>query len=331
MKRINLYSSLIAFSIAMIFSSCEKAETPLILPATQGDIQNYTLKLGRDYTTQLYFTLSDGKVKGNDFQIWDLAFDCNPNGKLILVNGGKEVQVSQTDCKTLSDPFPLQNAEWNWDNPSGEWKGTAIGIWWDSLTHKSQGKIYLVDRGQMETKRYKLIKILTVDASSFRIQHANLDGSEVHTCEVKKLPNKNYVYFNFDRPNETIDLEPDKEEWDLLFTRYKHVYYDMNPVTPYSVTGVLLNPNKVTCYKDSVTGFENINIDFARNANLTRVKDIIGYDWKKYDFSLARYDVSRKYTFIIKDTKGIYYKLRFIDFYDEQGLKGAPKFEIQRL
>jgi len=28
---------------------------------------------------------------------------------------------------------------------------------------------------------------------------------------------------------------------------------------------------------------------------------------------------------------GRYYKLRFVDYYDENGVKGAPKFELQEL
>ena len=331
MKNLNLNIYLLILALSLIFTSCEKKETPLTLPATKGDLKNYTLRLGKDYTTQLYFTIEDGKVKGNDFQVWDLAFDCSANGKLILVNGGKEVQVSETDCKTLGEPFNPLNAEWNWDNPSGEWNGTAIGNWWDSLTNKSLDKIYLIDRGVLEVNRYKKLRIISVSPTSFFIQHANLDGTEISSCEVKKLNAKNYVYFNFDKPNETIDLEPEKHSWDLIFTRYRHVYYEMNPIVPYSVTGVLLNPNKVVCYKDSLIGFNQIDINVAKQFTLSNKKDIIGFDWKNYDFALGRFDVIRKYTYIIKDTKGIYYKLRFIDFYDEQGLKGAPKFEIQRL
>ena len=33
---------------------------------------------------------------------------------------------------------------------------------------------------------------------------------------------------------------------------------------------------------------------------------------------------------VSRDAKGFYYKLRFIDFYDDHGNKGNPKFEFQK-
>ena len=35
--------------------------------------------------------------------------------------------------------------------------------------------------------------------------------------------------------------------------------------------------------------------------------------------------------FVIRDFEGKYYKMRFIDFYNSQGLKGYPKFELEEL
>ena len=331
MRNIILNKSIIALTLVLILSACEKKEEALILPTSKGDVKNYTVRLGRDYTTQLFFTLRDGAIKANDFMAWDLGFDCNPNGYLVKINGGKEVQVANTGTKDFSEIPSLAGVEWEYDNPAGEWKGTAFGDWYDSLSRKCHGYVYLIDRGQTANPRYKKLKFLTVNPSGYTFLFANLDGSDAHEYAVPKIANRNYSYINFDDPNKIIDLEPDRENWDILFTRYRHVYYNMTPITPYSVTGVILNPNKVICAKDSTIGFENITAETLKEFEFTNRKDVIGFDWKRYDFELNRYDVVRKYTYIIKDTKGFYYKLRFIDFYDEQGVKGAPKFETQRL
>jgi hypothetical protein len=331
LRNIILNKSIIALTLVLILSACEKKEEALILPTSKGDVKNYTVRLGRDYTTQLFFTLRDGAIKANDFMAWDLGFDCNPNGYLVKINGGKEVQVANTGTKDFSEIPSLAGVEWEYDNPAGEWKGTAFGDWYDSLSRKCHGYVYLIDRGQTANPRYKKLKFLTVNPSGYTFLFANLDGSDAHEYAVPKIANRNYSYINFDDPNKIIDLEPDRENWDILFTRYRHVYYNMTPITPYSVTGVILNPNKVICAKDSTIGFENITAETLKEFEFTNRKDVIGFDWKRYDFELNRYDVVRKYTYIIKDTKGFYYKLRFIDFYDEQGVKGAPKFETQRL
>ncbi len=105
----------------------------------------------------------------------------------------------------------------------------------------------------------------------------------------------------------------------------------MNPVTPYQVTGVLLNPNNVTAYKETVVKFEDITYDHVASKTFSNAENFIGYDWKTYDFNTSGYVVNSKITFVIKNTQGIYYKLRFIDFYDDFGVKGTPKFELQRL
>ena len=324
---------IVLFSLLFAFTqiACEKPEEAIVLPKTNSAVKTYTVNLGRDYTTQLFFNLSNGEIKANDFMAWDLGFDCNPNGFIVKINGGKEVQVSNTGNKNFEDVPSLQEVEWEYDNPAGEWKGTAFGDWYDTINRKSHGYVYLIDRGQTANPRYKKLQFTNANQSGFTFLFANLDGSGMHEYFVPKLPGKNYSYINFNNPNEVVDIEPNREEWDILFTRYRHVYYNMTPVTPYSVTGVILNPYKVVCAKDSTTGFDNITAATVKNFEFTNRKDVIGFDWKTYDFDLNRYDVVRKYTYIIKDTKGFYYKLRFIDFYDEQGVKGAPKFELQRL
>ena len=331
MKNLKFNTCLIALAFLFLISACEKKEEALTLPTSKGDVKNYTVRLGRDYTTQLFFTLRDGAIKANDFMAWDLGFSCNPNGYLVKINGGKEVQVSNTGSKDFNEIPNLQDAEWEYDNPAGEWKGTAFGDWYDTLSRKCQGYVYLIDRGQTANPRYKKLKFTNATTSNFSFVFANLDGSGANEYTVPKIAGRNYSYINFDDPNKIIDLEPEKENWDILFTRYRHVYYNTTPFTPYSVTGVILNPNKVICAKDSTIGFENITAERLKEFEFTNRKDVVGFDWKRYDIDLNRYDVIRKYTYIIRDTKGFFYKLRFIDFYDEQGVKGAPKFETQRL
>ena len=57
----------------------------------------------------------------------------------------------------------------------------------------------------------------------------------------------------------------------------------------------------------------------------------IGWDWKQYDMSSGPYTVDVTKNYIVKNQNGLYFKLRFIDFYDDIGEKGAPKFELQKL
>ena len=60
-------------------------------------------------------------------------------------------------------------------------------------------------------------------------------------------------------------------------------------------------------------------------------KNIIGYNWKYFDFDTQTYTVKTYITYVIRNNSNEYYKMRFIDFYNEVGEKGFPKIEIQKL
>lgn len=322
----------------VLFTACQKAELPLQLKPTTGETKVVTLELGKDYTTQMFYTLSNDSIRSNEYKIWDLAFEASDNGFHVLLNGGKEIQIANTNSKDWDSIQAYTNAKWLWDDPSGNLTKSAFGCWLDTTRKyiqyplgKTQNIVYIIDRGTTEIERYKKFRILYVDYTVYMIEFSNLDGSMRTEMLVPKNPFKNYMYISLSGQGNLFDIEPEKDNWDIQFTRYRHIYYDMDPVTPYQVTGVLLNPHLVKVSRDSIIGFDNITIQNARILEYHTEKDFIGFNWKHYDFNTARYEVRQNLTYVIQDTKGVYYKLRFTDFYDNQGIKGAPKFELKRL
>lgn len=75
---------------------------------------------------------------------------------------------------------------------------------------------------------------------------------------------------------------------------------------------------------ETITGQDMASFPFYKEAA------IIGFDWKLYDFNLGYIIYENKY-YALKDPAGFYYKIRFLDFYDSLGNKGACLFEYQRL
>jgi len=314
------------------FFACHKPDDPVLLIPTKGNIKSAQIKMGSNYVNQIYYTLENDSMRSNDFLLWDLAFECSSDGFHIIINGGKEVQTYNSGITNFTAVNSIATEpKWKWDNPAGELSQTAIGFWIDTIKSISKQEVYVIDRGMNEPERYKKIIFQSVDPDYYTVFFANLDGSGANLLRIDKIKNKNYVYLNLNNIPVIYDLEPDKNSWDLLFTRYRHIYYDMDPIAPYSVTGVLLNPFNTTVYRDSVLGFDKIDLPFAMSITLTNESNAIGFDWKTYDFSAARYVVRPDLTYIIKSNTGLYYKLRFVDFYDDQGLKGAPRFQIQKL
>jgi len=125
-------------------------------------------------------------------------------------------------------------------------------------------------------------------------------------------------------------LEPEKNAWDLLFTNHHHKFDNL--ALPFVLTQVLTNKhNGVVVAEDNNNNFFNITLKDTINYNFTNYWDEIGYDWKIRNSNDNSFTIDEKKSYVLKTTQGLFYKIRFIDFYNNIGEKGYPTFEIQRL
>jgi len=320
MKKI-LFSSLI---ICSLFYTCKKGELPV--PKHQpGDVITSTVNLGSDYRYQIFFNLEKNMVVSQNLKTaWDLGFETSENGYRIILNSSKAMYAYNTGKKDFNQVTDTVGFEANkkYDSPDGDLNKTAIGNW---MLNKN---VYIVDRGYNENGNkigFKKLQILQVDSIKYKIRYANLDGSSDVTLEITKNNSYNFTFFSFET-NSTVIIEPPKSEWDIVFTQYLEALS-----TPYLVTGVLLNRYNTYATMDSSKTFSEITYDYAVTKTLSSNMNIIGYNWKEYDFNTSSYIVFPKMNYIIKDNKGYYYKLHFIDFYNSLGTKGNPKWEYQKL
>lgn len=123
--------------------------------------------------------------------------------------------------------------------------------------------------------------------------------------------------------------DPPKTDWDIVFTRYRYIYYSLNNF-PYLVSGVLSNPYNTWVSPDSVNNFTAINAPAPPNT-YTNKRDVIGFDWKNYNFDNGRYEVRKEKNYIIRTQENAEWKLHFLDFYSTTGMKGSPMFEFERI
>jgi hypothetical protein len=94
---------------------------------------------------------------------------------------------------------------------------------------------------------------------------------------------------------------------------------------------VLLNPNGVTAALDTIHDFLEMDINDIADLEFSTRADLIGYDWKYYNFDAGVYTIVEDMHYVIKDRDAYFYKLRFVDFYSDEGVKGYPTFEFVRL
>ncbi len=304
--------------------SCEKDEIPRSKPiAGSADVVYVTM--GSDYANQLFYNLKDKKVVlQNNREIWDLGFESTADGFHIVLNGSKLMGISKTAFTELSAVSSAEDVAWNWDRPSGDFDSTAIGDW------RNDANVYLVDRGSSTTGanlgKMKL-KILSVTATKYQIEWAEVSEMTSHFSTITKNEAGSFTYFSFNT-GEAVTVEPAKETWDLCFTSYTHVF---DAHTPYLVTGVISNRAGVRVKPISDKSFADITYVDYLSSNFNNFINNIGYNWKVYDFDNSVYVVDMSQNFVIETAEGRVYKLHFLDFYDDFGVKGTPTMEMQEM
>lgn len=336
--------------IALSFSSCFKKEDPIQLPAGTSDIK--TLFLGNDYENEMYFDLSTNSYMQKQRIEWDMRFETTDNGWGIFVNTGANIKVRRLDLYHLNEPknfdtTSIMQLPALQELPDGKPENSAFKDW---RTYK-QGMgasqihgIYVVELTHTTgAKRLKRFQIESVNDTAFVCVITDLfdaAGDSVffnnNKTIIRKNKNKNYTYLSFKNYTHIVqDQEPDKDKWDFVFSRYTHWFAGILPngaLFPYNVTGVLSSKNNVEVAKDSISNFIDISGQNIASYTFSTEANAIGFDWKTHSFSAAgTYTVNSKLNYIIKDTDGFYYKLRFLDFYNAKGEKGYPKFEFERI
>ena len=107
-------------------------------------------------------------------------------------------------------------------------------------------------------------------------------------------------------------VEPPKRDWDLVLTYYSYRFPDG---MPYLVTGTLTNRYRVlSAEADSRFSFESFSLEDTASLVLSDHIDEIGYDWKEYLFDPPGFVVDAQRLFVVRDTEGYYYKVRFTGF-----------------
>jgi hypothetical protein len=132
------------------------------------------------------------------------------------------------------------------------------------------------------------------------------------------------------------------EGWDIVLAPYNGRADDgSGTLIPYEVTGALINKGNVTALRlnkteleaenDTFISYNDITYADAENLTLSAEVDAIGHDWKALDFATFTYKMVEDQYYIIKTTEGVYFKLAFTSFYNDNLEKGFPEFKFQRI
>jgi|SRR5690554_784803 len=338
MKKLFLFTAIILFMAA-----CEKEEialdsplgsnstTPMDTSSGESVIQKGVLisssvNIGEDYSKQVWFDLgTNAIVKINLRTDWDLAFDCSINHNLLYLNSALGASVAFTNETDFDKVTSDAGLTYTYEHHSGRKDSMAIG------EVSNLRNVLILNRGYTpsndEIGKLK-IQITSAENGEYHITYAKLDGSNQQTAVISKSPQYNKVAYSF-TTNEVLQIEPPKTDYDLCFTQYTFIY--TVPPQAYSVNGALINSYNTEVAKEFQKDFSKITKDDAQNLFYSNIADVIGHHWKDFNLQNDVYQIYTNQNYLIKDAAGNLFKLHFLDFYDENGVKGAPSFEYVRL
>jgi hypothetical protein len=292
-----------------------------------GEITNMSVCMGVSYQDQVWVDLSSASVVSTNIKTaWDLAFESSPDGWRIMLNGSKGMYSWNTGDVPMDQPTDTTGmfAGKKIDASSGNPDSTAIGDW------RSTNNVYIVDLGFNTFGAaigLRKVRPLSSTATTFTVEIASIAGSNVNTVFITKDPTRSFTHYSFS--NGTVQIGPPRGEWDIVFTQYTYQFHE--PFIAYIVTGVLSDRSSVRVSRIIGKEFSEVLISDTLQFPFSSARDAIGYDWKEYSFDTSSYTVLPQRSYIIQDADGLYYKLRFIDFYGDQGQVGCPRFELEAI
>lgn len=286
-----------------------------------GQGEQINLSMGAGYQQQVYYSLKNGVVASHDLAAWDLAFEVSPMGGAIRFNRATDSKLYNYPNGNASDWLSLDTAGLNsWKevyDTDTAWTSTAFNrfetdvfdLGWgryNMVTHATNGdSLHVV---QFADKSVKKLLIKTLSKGEYEFVYANLDGSDSVNVKLNKddYPNRNFAYYSL-KNNESLDLEPHKDEWDLVFTKY---ITTLPGFGAYGVSGVLLNEGIKAA---EITNADTAAIDTA-GMQLSANINVIGYDWKSFNRNTFQFDLADSVVFVIKDKEQEYWQVVFTEF-----------------
>lgn len=323
------------FVTLLTITACEKPEKLYPQPKTSVGVQSQTFAMGETYASQLWYDFANQRTETNAFGLWHIGFSCDANTPRLCINGGisASFSVARFSLSSIGEitTDSLKKAKWMFDHPNGDVDSSAFlnAFWRDGSTWRCAAFAYVIDLGDKikDSSRYVQLQITDFKPGiSYSIAYGLLNQKTLDRTETIAInPNKNFVYYHF-LEHRVVENEPmDNHQWDILFTTYKESVPDANGVLyPYVIRGVLINPKKVQVAQLDKVNFDAIDKTTALAAIFSRKQDEIGYDWKQYDQAAERYTMVPYRVYLLKTSDALI-KMKFVDFYNDQGIKGYPK------
>lgn len=296
---------------------------------------------GADFPNQSFIDLSKLSQSTVDKYSWDLGFSSTSIEHHVVLNSSAYVmaraiestdidQVGATDTVGFAAKMYLSNyvdgeaSGWI-DNQNGDLSDTAFG----SISSTDSGnKVFIVKRDG-EDRNWKKVRVLQ-DGENYTIQYADIDATSHSELSISKDAAYNFTFLDLD--NGVTNVEPEKEKWDLMYSTYSgRANYGQFLAIGYN-DYIVLNRSEVSAAMVAESEFSYSEFSLDDISNVSLVSDnisVIGSSWRGLvDFSLV---LNEDVYYVISDSEGNHYKLKFTRLTSETDERGYPEFKFELL
>ncbi len=303
-----------------------------------GQVVSDQVSVQQDYTHQSYYSFENGEVANIINNDWDMAFDVSAFGSAIRINAQDQVKlyVASTDTSDwmgldtagMSGWTALNNSDQTWThgafNDDYDVNNSSDLGWglYNSTTHFITGnKLFAIQLSDGSVKKI-WIKLLASGTYTFTV--ADLDNNNTFTETIVKgdYSGKNFAYYDI-ASQTALDREPASADWDIVFTKYVG---ELFPGTYYGVTGALANYGVHVHQAETALGAD---IPFSNTYQFDTEINVIGYDWKTFDFTQGFVLEDSVAYFANTDADGTTWKIVFTGF--DGSTTGNIAFDIEQV
>ncbi|WP_405571926.1 HmuY family protein [Winogradskyella sp. Asnod2-B02-A] len=315
---------------------------------------------GPNQQNQVYIDLSTNTTTGVQRDSWDLGFYSGSDFR-VAINGSIEMaaaELSVTDIdavnSTTQEVIDLQPIAkvgiFNTANLAfvdafdGNISGTAISE--ISITD-SENKVYLINLGSEvgtetpatgsvdlkgEERGWKKIRVLR-NGNDYTIQYADLDATTHEEITISKESNYNFTFFSFNTES-IVNVEPASSSWDLNFTTFTdEVFAGPDSYGAYFYGDFVASNNlaNVDVYmidteENTELSYDNFTINNVAVSNFSNDQRSVGSSWRNGGGPGSLPSLKDNVFYIINDTDGNLYKLKFLALTNAEGERGHPEF-----
>ena len=315
---------------------------------------------GSNEPNQVYVDLSTNTTSVAQRDSWDLGFYSGSDFRVVIngsiymataelsTNDITAINSSSTEVQDLQPQvavgtFDASNMAYI-DAPFGQITETAI----DAISSTNEdNNVYLVNLGYEvatepastgsvavtgDARGWKKIRILR-DADNYILQYADLDDTTYQEVTISKDSNYNFTFFSFNTETE-VNVEPQKSQWDLNFTVFTNEIegYGSYGYSDFVVTNTKGGAISYMIDADA-TDYTYENFTLADIATIAFDNDQrnIGSTWRNGGGPGSLPSLRNNVFYIVNDTNGNYYKLKFLAMFNADGERGHPQFEYSLL